>query len=102
MFMENKSLYNTRDGRSFDVSVIWDPDIKLTENVFPIVFKLTDRATGRPVKLPREIGTFAIGDPAETLGQRIDTYFGGDKNAMFIDYVEMAMRRVTDYIERGK
>jgi hypothetical protein len=100
--MEKKSVYNTRDGRSYDMNVSWNPEIKLTETVFPIAFKFTDRATGRPLKLPREIATFAIGDPGENLGEKIETYFGGDKNAMFIDYVEMAIRRVTDYVERGR
>ena len=100
--MEKNSVCNTRDGRSYDMHVSWDPGIKLTEHVFPIAFKFTDRATGSPLKLPREISTFAIGDPAETLSQRINMYFGGDKDAMFTDYVETAMRRVIDYVERGQ
>jgi len=100
--MEKKSVYNTRDGRSYDMVVSWDPAIKLTATVFPIAFKFSDRTTGRPLKLPREIATFAVGDPAESLGEKVDTYFGGDKNAMFIDYIEMAIRRVSDYVERGR
>lgn len=100
--MEKKSVYTTRDGRSYDMTVSWNENIKLSENVFAVVFKFVDRATGRPVKLPREIETFAIGDPTETLGEKATTYFGGDKNAMLVDYIEMAMRRVTDYMERGR
>ncbi len=100
--MEKKTSYNTRDGRSFDMTVSWNPDIKLSETVFPIKFKFVDKANGRALPLPREIATFAIGVPDETLGERINTYFGGSKDAMFVDYIEMAMRRVTDYVERGK
>ncbi|MDR3707806.1 MAG: hypothetical protein P4L33_05875 [Capsulimonadaceae bacterium] len=100
--MEKKSVYNTRDGRSYEMVVTWSTDIKLTETVFPIQFRFTDKATGQPVKLPREIATFAIGGPEETLDERIKMFYEGDKNAMFIDYVEMAMRRATDYVERGR
>ena len=100
--MEQKNVYTTTSGMKYEMTVSWNPDIALTENVFPIRFDVVDKDRGLAVKLPREIATFAIGDPAETLGDRVDFYYGGDKNAMFVDYIETAMRRAMDYVERGR
>ena len=99
--MDKKSAFRTRDGRVYDATMSWNENIKLSEHVFPIRFTFVDRATNRALKLPREIATFAIGDPAESLGERVQSYFNGDQDAMFIDYLEMAWRRATDYVERG-
>lgn len=100
--MEKKSAYATRDGRRFDIVMSWNENIRDSENVFPISFKVTDSATGRPLKLPREIATFAIGDPAENIGERANFYFDGNRELMFVDYLESAYRRACDFIERGK
>ena len=100
--MEKKSVYATRDGRRYDVVMSWNEKIKDSENVFPIKFTVTDKSNSRLLKLPREIATFAIGDPAENIGERAQAYFGGNRDIMFIDYLESAFRRACDYVERGK
>lgn len=99
--MLKKYAYTTQNGREYEMSVTWNPDIKLTEAIFPIEFKFADRVTGKLEKLPPEIATFAIGDPAETIGERVQMHYDGDKDAMFVDYIETAIRRATDYVERG-
>jgi hypothetical protein len=100
--MTKKYAYTTSDGRRYHMAVTWNPEIKLTEAIFPVQFQFADAQTGQNQRLPKEIATFSIGDPNETIGQRAKIHYNGDKDAMFVDYVEMAIRRATDYIERGK
>ncbi|HEY3331160.1 MAG TPA: hypothetical protein VGK19_14120 [Capsulimonadaceae bacterium] len=100
--MEKKTTYNTRDGRAYDVSINWNPDIKLSEHIFPIKFQFVDKVSGKALKLPREIETYAVGTPEDTLGQRVDMHYAGNKDSMFVDFLESAIRRVTDYVERGR
>jgi len=100
--MEQKTVYRTIDGRTYDVSVSWDENFKPTAHEFPIKFTFIDRTTKKPLKLPREIGTFTVGDPEETLGEKVEHYFRGSKESLITDYVEMAIRRVYDWVQRGK
>lgn len=100
--MEKNSTYRTVDGRTYDVTMRWDPDFKDTDTIFRSEFKAIDRATNRPLKLPKEIATYAIGDPEEPLGERVKYYFHGDRELLMADYLTTAYRRVTDWIERGK
>ena len=99
--MEKKSSYHCVDGRSYDVTMTWDAGFKDTASVFSIGFKAVDRRTGDALKLPREIATYAIGDPEENLGERVKYYFGGDRELLMQDYLTTAYRRACDYIERG-
>jgi hypothetical protein len=100
--MEQKSVLNCLDGRSYDLTMTWNEKIKESENVFPVLFAATDRAGGRKLKMPREIATFALGDPMETIGERTRNYYGGSREAMIAHYLESAYRRVTDWIQRGR
>ena len=100
--MEKKSVLRSRDGRAYNVTMSWNTEFKDSENIFPIKFQVVDRATGRPLRLPREIATFAIGDPMENLGYRVQTYYAGNREAMLTDYLEMAFRRASDWVQRGK
>jgi hypothetical protein len=100
--MEQKSVLNCPDGRAFDLTMRWDDKIKDSEHVYPILFEAVDRATGRKLKMPREIATFAFGDPLENVGERCRLYYDGSREAMTAHYVEMAYRRVTDWIRRGR
>ncbi len=100
--MEHTSVLNCLDGRSYDLTMSWNEKIKDTEHVFPITFKALDKTSGRPLKLPREIATFALGDPAEDIGERTRVYYGGSREALTAHYLEMAFRRVTDWINRGR
>lgn len=100
--MEKKSVLRCRDGRVYNITMAWDPHFKDSDNIYPIRFQVVDKNTGRPLRLPREIATFAIGDPTEALGERVKTYYGGNREAMLTDYLEMAYRRATDWVERGK
>jgi hypothetical protein len=100
--MEQKTVYRTIDGRVYDVAVSWDENFKPTAHEFPIKFTFVDRSTNKAIKLPREIGTFTVGDPEETLGEKVEHYFRGSRESMITDYVEMAIRRVYDWVQRGK
>jgi len=100
--MEKKSVLRCRDGRVYNITMSWSPDFKENENIFPIRFQVVDQGTGRALRLPREIATFAIGDPLEPLGERVKTYYAGNREAMLTDYLEMAYRRATDWVQRGK
>jgi hypothetical protein len=100
--MEQKTVYRTIDGRAYDVAVSWDENFKATAHEFPIKFSFVDRTTKVALKLPREIGTFTVGDPEETLGEKVEHYFHGSRESMITDYVEMAIRRVYDWVQRGK
>ena len=100
--MDKKSVYRTIDGRIYDVTMSWNENFKDADREFPIKFGFVDRATSKALKLPREIGTFTVGDPAEPMGERVTHYFGGDRASMMTDYLEMAYRRVCDWVERGK
>jgi hypothetical protein len=100
--MEQKSVYRTLDGKIFDVSMSWNEKFKDSEHLFPIKFSFIDRATKKPITLPRDIGTFTLGDPSESLGERVEHYFGGSRESLQSDYLEMAYRRVCDWVERGK
>lgn len=100
--MDKKSTYRTVDGRTYDLTMTWDADFKETEKIFNAKFEAVDRETKRPLKLPREIATYAIGDTEETLGERVKYYFQGNRELLMTDYLTTAYRRVTDWIERGK
>jgi hypothetical protein len=100
--MEQKTVFRTTDGRVYDVAVSWDESFKAGAHEFPIKFAFTDRTTKKPLVLPREIKTFTVGDPEETLGEKVEHYFRGSRESMITDYVEMAMRRVYDWVQRGK
>ncbi len=100
--MEQKSVVNTLDGRTYDVTMSWPEKIKDTEFILPISFSAVDKSSGRSLKLPREIATFAIGDPAENIGDRTRIYYGGSRDALVSHCLEMAYRRATDWIVRGK
>jgi hypothetical protein len=100
--MEKKSVYSTIDGRRFDVLMSWNENIKESDHIFAVKFKVTDQVSGRPLKLPREIETFAYGDPAESVSARATAYYGGSREMMIVDYLESAYRRACDYVERGK
>jgi hypothetical protein len=99
--MEKKSLYRCVDGRNYDVKMSWNENFKDADLIFKITFAAIDQATDRALKLPREIATYAIGDPSETLGERVKYYYHGDRQLMMTDYLTSAYRRVTDWIERG-
>jgi hypothetical protein len=99
--MEKKSVYHTRDGRTYDMTMSWNETFKDSDHVFPIHFQFVDKSTGRAVVLPREIATFALGGPEDTLTYRIQTDYAGSREAMIGDFTEMAYRRVTDWLERG-
>jgi len=99
--MEKKSRYHCIDGRTYDVSMSWGENFKDADNVFKIAFTALDTTTSRPLKLPREIGTYAIGDPEETMGERVKFYYGGSRELLMSDYLTTAYRRVCDWIERG-
>jgi hypothetical protein len=100
--MVKKSRYDCIDGRSYDVSMSWDEKFRESEKVFSVQFAAKDRESARPLKLPREIATYAIGDPEETLGERVKYYYDGDREAMMADWLTTAYRRACDWIERGK
>jgi hypothetical protein len=100
--MEKKSAFMTTDGRRFDIVMNWDERIKDSEHVFPIACTVTEKTSGRPMKLPREIATIAFGDPEESIGDRVKYYYEGNRELMIIDYVETACRRLCDYVQRGK
>ena len=100
--MEQTSVLNCLDGRSYNLTMSWNEKIKESEHVFPISFKAVERASGRALKLPREIATFALGDPAEDIGERTRVYYGGSLEALTAHYLEMAYRRATDWINRGR
>jgi len=99
--MEKKSSYHCVNGRSYDVTMTWDPDFKDTEKVFKIGFAATNQRTGEALKLPREFATYAIGDTDENLGERVKYYYGGNREMLMQDYLTSAYRRACDYIERG-
>src|SRR4051812_37861490 len=100
--MEKKSSYFCNDGRAYDVTMAWNEGFKDTDKIFRVTFKAVDKQTGRPMTLPKEIATYAIGDPEETLGERVKFYHGGNREDLMGEYVTTAYRRVSDYIERGK
>lgn len=100
--MEQTSTYRCIDGRAYDVTMAWNENFKDKEIIFPITFKAIDQTTHRPLTLPREIATYAIGDPDEPLGVRVTEYFHGDRQLLMTDYLTTAYRRVCDWIERGK
>jgi hypothetical protein len=100
--MEKKSSYYCNDGRGYDVTMAWDDKFKDAEKIFRVSFKAIDKKTGKQLTLPREIATYAIGDPEETLGERVQYYHHGDREDLMSEYVTTAYRRVSDYIERGK
>jgi len=100
--MEQKSVLNCLDGRSYDLTMSWNEKIKETENIFPIQFAAVERSNGRKLKMPKEIATFALGDPLENIGERTRMYYEGSREALIAHYLEMAYRRVTDWINRGR
>jgi hypothetical protein len=100
--MEQKMVYRTTDGRIYDVAVTWNENFKAVDHEFPIHFAFTDRETKKLLALPREIKTFTVGDPEETLGEKVEHYFRGSRESMMTDYIEMAIRRVYDWVQRGK
>ncbi|HEX5322968.1 MAG TPA: hypothetical protein VFW40_04220 [Capsulimonadaceae bacterium] len=100
--MEKKSVLRCRDGRVYNIKMSWNPDFNDNDYIYPIKFQVVDQASGRSLRLPREIATFAIGDPLEPLGERARTYYSGNREAMLTDYLEMAFRRTTDWVQRGK
>lgn len=99
--MEKKSRYNCVDGRSYHVSMTWNENFKDADKLFKIGFAATDIGTGNTLKLPREIATYTIGDPDESLGERVKWYYGGSRELLIQDYLTSAYRRACDYIERG-
>lgn len=100
--MEKKSHYHTVDGRDYAVTMTWDEKFKDKDHVFKITFVAVDQATDRPFPLPREIGTYQIADPDETLGERVKWYYEGNRETLMTDYLSTAYRRACDFIERGK
>ncbi len=94
-------VYRCRDGRAYDATMSWNAQFREDDLVFPIKFDFVDQSTRRKLRLPREITTFAVGDPTFTLGETVAHFFGGAKDAMIAQYVEMAHRRVCDWVERG-
>ena len=100
--MEKKSSYHCIDGRTYDVTMAWNENFKDADKIFKITFAAVDRASHRPLKLPREIATYAIGDPEETLGNRVKYFFHGDRELMMTEFLTTAYRRACDWIERGK
>jgi len=100
--VQQKSIYRCIDGRTYDVTMDWNENFKDADIIFKIKFGAVDQATHRALALPREIATYAIGDPEEPLGERVQYYFHGDRQLLMTDYLTTAYRRVTDWIERGK
>jgi hypothetical protein len=100
--MKHNSVFRTTDGRAYDVTASWNEKFSAGDHEFPISFMFTDQATKKALKLPREIATFTVGDPEETLGEKVEHYFRGNRESMMTDYIEMAMRRVQDWVQRGK
>lgn len=100
--MDKSSSYNCLDGRSYDVKMSWNENFKDSDHIFSIKFSASDKKTGKPLTMPKEIATYAIGDPQETMGERVVHYYSGDRENLMSDYLTSAYRRVCDWIERGK
>ena len=100
--MEKKSHYHCIDGRHYEITMAWDADFKDKDHVFKTTFTAVDQETGRTLALPREIATYAVGDPDENLGERVKYYYEGKREVLMTDYLTTAYRRACDYIERGR
>ena len=100
--MEKKSSYHCIDGRSYDVTMTWNENFKDTDKIFKADFVAIDQANSRKLVMPREIATYAIGNPEEPLGECVKYYYKGNREELMSDYLTTAYRRVCDWIERGK
>ncbi len=100
--MEKQSNYQTIDGRRYAVTMTWNEKFKDADGIFKVQFQAIDRGTDRSLTLPREFATYQIGDPEESLGERVKYYYGGDRELLMTDYLTTAYRRICDFIERGK
>lgn len=100
--MEQKSRYRTVDGREYEMTMAWDEKFKDKDHMFKISFQAIDQATKRPYILPREIATYMIADPEETLSERVKWYYEGSRELLITDYLTTAYRRACDFVERGK
>lgn len=100
--MEKQSNYQTIDGRRYAVTMTWSEKFKDSDEIFKVYFKAIDRETDRSLTLPREFATYQIGDPEESMGERVKHYYAGNRELLMADYLTTAYRRVCDFIERGK
>lgn len=100
--MEKKSSYYCLDGRAYDVTMSWNENFRDNDKVFQIKFAAIDKKSGRALPLAKEIGNYQIGDMTETLGERVQHYYGGSREDFMSDYLTSAYRRAMDWIERGK
>lgn len=100
--MEKKSVYRCLDGRAYNMTMTWNEKFKDADTIFKATFIANDIDSGRKLLLPKEIATYAIGDPQETLGSRVTHFYGGNREEMMGDFLTSAYRRVCDWVERGK
>jgi len=82
--------------------VTWNPNIGPVQKVFPIDFRFVDKSSGKEYRLPKEYARFAIGEVSEPLQARIERDYKGAADIMIGEFLETAIRRVTDYVQRGK
>jgi hypothetical protein len=90
-----------RDGKDYLVSIAYNEDALESAHWFEAQVEVREEADGKPFKLPRELGTYRVGETERPYRDLIRLDFDGDREAALTHLLGTICRRVYAFIERG-
>ena len=88
-------------GEDILVTVSWNEDSLATSHWFEAKVVAEREKGGEPIKLPRELATYRVGETERPYRDLIKIDFDGDREAAFQHLLGTITRRVYSYLERG-
>jgi hypothetical protein len=88
-------------GTDYLVTTRYDESKFESAHWFEAKVDAVNEATGEPVKFPKELATYRVGEVEHTFRQYVDLDFAGDYEAAVRHILDTLYRRVYSFIERG-
>jgi hypothetical protein len=90
-----------RDGKDFLVTISWEESAFQSAHWFEAQVAVQQEPDGTPLKLPRELATYRVGETERPYRELVRLDFGGDREAALGHLLGTICRRVYAFIERG-
>ncbi len=101
MIQVRRRYTTVQDGKDYLVTLSYSEESLETRHWFETQVSVQEEISGTPVKLPRELATYRVGETERPYRELIQIDFDGDREAALSHLLGTICRRVYAYIERG-
>lgn len=101
MTLVRRRYTTVREGKDYLVSIAYNEDALSAAHWFEAKIEVKGEADGQPLKLPRELATYRVGETERPYRELIRMDFGGDREAALTHLLGTICRRIYAFIERG-